>query len=36
MNTMSVKLSYEKVIQDALADRSLRDKILELIQKGRH
>ena len=34
MRTMNVKLCYEKVIQDALADKQLKYKIQALIQRG--
>ena len=36
MQTMQVKLSYEKLIESALADEALKDKFLDLIQKGKH
>ena len=36
MRTMHVKLSYEKVIQDAIADKTIKDKLLTLIKEGSH
>ena len=36
MRTMQVKLSYEKVLQDAIADVTMKDKLLLLIKKGSH
>ena len=36
MKTMQVKLSYEKVIQDAIADKAIKDKLLTLMNEGSH
>ena len=36
MKTMQVKLSYEKIIQDAIADEAMKDRLLTLIQEGSH
>lgn len=36
MHVTHVKLSYERVIQEALEDRTMRDNFLTLIRKGKH
>ena len=36
MKTVQVKLSYEKVIEDALADEAIKERLLALIQEGNH
>lgn len=33
---MQAKLSYEKIIQSALADHSIKDKFLVLLEQGNY